>query len=559
MSDVPNIRWLNSLRKGLAGYTQPCRNLVIKDAQAILHSVDFYEVSQVQRIMRSQKRDDSDLQRLRDLNVSVFNAMDMKTELQKNKLDLTCMESEYLILLSNDLKLLKQKLGQMSQGTGVYKGNLTAGQLEKRSEIMKLINGDNARQQVTPAKVWNIKDSSLLINQFGTMPALTLACLTRQTQTDLQDVVDAMTDIGLLYSVKFPNNNDLAILQKKHPCLEYITAETPEINLSGFNYSLSAAVKCGAAMLDGGNMLETISLNRNNVVQVLKQTMMLKKELKLYVDPNTKQRNVYENLLYKLCLSGEGWPYIGNRTQVRGRSWDNTVVEIGAIANKKESKTDLKHAPKNDPRIAAMVNDEVGVIMKQFDPNEPIWMDIEGTPADPVELAVFQPSTGKFMHALREPADGSKFKEESKYCHGITLDSLRGTTPGVFSAIINGLPQGCVISCQGSGDIARLIGMHGREDIKFLDIDMSSEESRKFEDDVWKNYGSFCKIHTGTVVGKKNKKNGGARSIMTAHCALMDCIIYESATEGRLYNRHLVDLLPPRLKTPAQVASSIIM
>nr|4O6H_A Chain A, Nucleoprotein [Lymphocytic choriomeningitis virus (strain Armstrong)]4O6H_B Chain B, Nucleoprotein [Lymphocytic choriomeningitis virus (strain Armstrong)]4O6H_C Chain C, Nucleoprotein [Lymphocytic choriomeningitis virus (strain Armstrong)]4O6H_D Chain D, Nucleoprotein [Lymphocytic choriomeningitis virus (strain Armstrong)]4O6H_E Chain E, Nucleoprotein [Lymphocytic choriomeningitis virus (strain Armstrong)]4O6H_F Chain F, Nucleoprotein [Lymphocytic choriomeningitis virus (strain Arm len=166
-------------------------------------------------------------------------------------------------------------------------------------------------------------------------------------------------------------------------------------------------------------------------------------------------------------------------------------------------------------------------LMGGIDPNAPTWIDIEGRFNDPVEIAIFQPQNGQFIHFYREPVDQKQFKQDSKYSHGMDLADLFNAQPGLTSSVIGALPQGMVLSCQGSDDIRKLLDSQNRKDIKLIDVEMTREASREYEDKVWDKYGWLCKMHTGIVRDKKKKE-------ITPHCALMDCIIFESASKARL-------------------------
>ncbi|ACR56360.1 nucleocapsid protein [Mammarenavirus lujoense] len=540
--EVKSFLWLQTLRRELSPFCTDVRAKVVKDAVSLINGLDFSMVSDVQRLMRKDKRNDEDLMKLRELNQTVDGLVDLKSSNKKNRVGVGKLTSDELMILATDLEKLKKKVTRTeARGPGVYRGNLSQDQLGRRSELLNMIGMGTPRPtRNTVVRVWDVKDSSLLNNQFGTMPSLTLACLTRQTRVDLNDSVQACVDLGLIYTAKFPNMDDLDKLKNKHPVLDYVSNCDSAINISGYNLSLASLVKAGASLMKGGDMLETIELNSRNIDDVIKATLTARNKVQMFVSEVPGERNPYENLLYKICLSGEGWPYISSRTSIKGRSWDNTVIDM----------TPKDPTPPQNERAKAPHQFPVGVsfsqsqllddIMKNLNPKGRTWMDIEGRPDDPVEIAIFQPEERLCLHFYREPTDQKQFKNDSKYCHGMDFTQLCSTQPGLTTAVLERLPLGMVITCQGKDDIEKLLHSQGRRDVKFIDIQMSKEASRKFEDQVWDSYKTFCNQHTGIVVTKSKK---GKKEI-TPHCALMDCIMYESAVNGQLYQEPIRNLLP---------------
>nr|ACV72571.1 nucleoprotein [Mammarenavirus choriomeningitidis] len=529
--EVKSFQWTQALRRELQSFTSDVKAAVIKDATSLLNGLDFSEVSNVQRIMRKEKRDDKDLQRLRSLNQTVHSLVELKSTSKKNVLKVGRLSAEELMSLAADLEKLKAKImrSERPQTSGVYMGNLTAQQLDQRSQILQMVGMRRPQQSANGVvRVWDVKDSSLLNNQFGTMPSLTMACMAKQSQTPLNDVVQALTDLGLLYTVKYPNLNDLERLRDKHPVLGVITEQQSSINISGYNFSLGAAVKAGAALLDGGNMLESILIKPSNSEDLLKAVLGAKRKLNMFVSDQVGDRNPYENILYKVCLSGEGWPYIACRTSIVGRAWENTTIDLTTEKPVANSPRPVPGAA-GPPQVGLSYSQTMLLkdLMGGIDPNAPTWIDIEGRFNDPVEIAIFQPQNGQFIHFYREPVDQKQFKQDSKHSHGMDLADLFNAQPGLTSSVIGALPQGMVLSCQGSDDIRKLLDSQNRRDIKLIDVEMTREASREYEDKVWDKYGWLCKMHTGIVKDKKKKE-------ITPHCALMDCIIFESASKARL-------------------------
>ncbi|AJI43722.1 nucleoprotein [Souris virus] len=544
--EVKSYQWTQLLRKELATFTNSVKVSVIKDSQILLHSLDFSEVSNVQRIMRKEKRTDADLKRLRDLNQKVNNLVELKSVQQKNVLRVGRLSNEELLSLAADIEKLKTKILRTERPltSGVYMGNLTSQQLEDRTKLLAMVGISRPNQVNGVVRVWDIKDSSLLNNQFGTMPSLTMACMAKQGQTELNDVVLALSDLGLLYTVKYPNLEDLAKLSEKHPILSIVTQQPPQINSSGYNFSLSAAVKAGATMIEGGNMLETIRITPSNIEDVLKAILSAKKKGSMFISDTPGQRNPYENLLYKVCLSGQGWPYIASRTSIVGRAWDNTLVDLGAAVKPGPSNSErqkVNGAPNTGLTYSQMML--LKEVMTGIDPTAKTWIDIEGRPEDPVEIAIFQPDTAVCIHFFREPVDKKQFQSDSKHSHGLDIMDLFNTQPGLTSAVMELLPKGMVLTCQGSDDIYKLLKSQGRSDIKLIDISMTKEQSRKFEDAVWDSFGRLCGKHTGLVTVKV-KKN---RMEITPHCALLDCIMFESCINDRLYDKAITNILPEDL------------
>nr|AYM51876.1 nucleoprotein [Mammarenavirus lassaense]AZI96152.1 nucleoprotein [Mammarenavirus lassaense]AZI96477.1 nucleoprotein [Mammarenavirus lassaense] len=550
--EVKSFLWTQSLRRELSGYCSSIKLQVVKDAQALLHGLDFSEVSNVQRLMRKQKRDDSDLKRLRDLNQAVNNLVELKSTQQKSILRVGTLTSDDLLTLAADLEKLKSKVIRTERplSSGVYMGNLSTQQLEQRRALLNMIGMVGGAQGTQPGRdgvvrVWDVKNPDLLNNQFGTMPSLTLACLTKQGQVDLNDAVLALTDLGLIYTAKYPNSSDLDRLSQSHPILNMVDTKKSSLNISGYNFSLGAAVKAGACMLDGGNMLETIKVTPQTMDGILKSILKVKRSLGMFVSDAPGERNPYENILYKICLSGDGWPYIASRTSIVGRAWENTTVDlesdgkpqkVGAVGSTKSLQSAGFPTGLTYSQLMTLKDS-----MMQLDPSAKTWIDIEGRPEDPVEIALYQPMSGCYIHFFREPTDLKQFKQDAKYSHGIDVADLFPAQPGLTSAVIEALPRNMVLTCQGSDDIKRLLDSQGRKDIKLIDIALSKADSRRFENAVWDQCKDLCHMHTGVVVEKK--KRGGKEEI-TPHCALMDCIMYDAAVSGGLNIPVLRAVLP---------------
>nr|P04935.1 RecName: Full=Nucleoprotein; AltName: Full=Nucleocapsid protein; AltName: Full=Protein N [Lassa virus GA391]AAA46284.1 nucleocapsid (N) protein [Mammarenavirus lassaense]prf//1812352B nucleocapsid protein [Mammarenavirus lassaense] len=551
--EVRSCLWTQSLRRELSGYCSNIKLQVVKDAQALLHGLDFSEVSNVQRLMRKQKRDDGDLKRLRDLNQAVNNLVELKSTQQKSVLRVGTLSSDDLLILAADLEKLKSKVTRTERplSSGVYMGNLSSQQLDQRRALLNMIGmtgvsggGKGASNGIV--RVWDVKNAELLNNQFGTMPSLTLACLTKQGQVDLNDAVQALTDLGLIYTAKYPNSSDLDRLSQSHPILNMIDTKKSSLNISGYNFSLGAAVKAGACMLDGGNMLETIKVSPQTMDGILKSILKVKKSLGMFVSDTPGERNPYENILYKICLSGDGWSYIASRTSIVGRAWENTVVDLEQDNKPQKIGNGGSNKSLQSAGFAAGLIYSQLMTLKDFKcfnliPNAKTWMDIEGRPEDPVEIALYQPSSGCYVHFFREPTDLKQFKQDAKYSHGRDVTDLFAAQPGLTSAVIEALPRNMVITCQGSEDIRKLLESQGRRDIKLIDITLSKADSRKFENAVWDQFKDLCHMHTGVVVEKK--KRGGKEEI-TPHCALMDCIMFDAAVSGGLDAKVLRVVLP---------------
>nr|AYM51896.1 nucleoprotein [Mammarenavirus lassaense]AZI96479.1 nucleoprotein [Mammarenavirus lassaense] len=550
--EVKSFLWTQSLRRELSGYCSNIKLQVVKDAQALLHGLDFSEVSNVQRLMRKQKRDDSDLKRLRDLNQAVNNLVELKSTQQKSILRVGTLTSDDLLTLAADLEKLKSKVIRTERplSSGVYMGNLSAQQLEQRRALLNMIGMVGGAQGTQPGRdgvvrVWDVKNPDLLNNQFGTMPSLTLACLTKQGQVDLNDAVLALTDLGLIYTAKYPNSSDLDRLSQSHPILNMVDTKKSSLNISGYNFSLGAAIKAGACMLDGGNMLETIKVTPQTMDGILKSILKVKRSLGMFVSDTPGERNPYENILYKICLSGDGWPYIASRTSIVGRAWENTTVDLESDGKpQKVGTTGSNKSLQSAGFPTGLTYSQLMTLkdsMMQLDPSAKTWIDIEGRPEDPVEIALYQPMSGCYIHFFREPTDLKQFKQDAKYSHGIDVADLFPAQPGLTSAVIEALPRNMVLTCQGSDDIKRLLDSQGRRDIKLIDIALSKADSRRFENAVWDQCKDLCHMHTGVVVEKK--KRGGKEEI-TPHCALMDCIMYDAAVSGGLNIPVLRAVLP---------------
>nr|AFU54678.1 nucleocapsid protein [North American arenavirus] len=535
---IPSFRWTQSLRRGLSNWTTGVKADVLADTRALLSGLDFAKVASVQRMMRRTKRDDSDLINLRDLNKEVDSLMTMKSSQKNMYLKVGSLAKDELMELSSDLDKLRQKVQRTertSGSTGQYQGNLSTTQLTRRSELLQLVGLQRPGfpRSGGVVKVWDVKDPSLMINQFGSMPAVTISCMAEQGGETLNDVVQGLTDLGLLYTAKYPNLGDLEILMEKHPSLKIITQEDSQINISGYNLSLSAAIKAGACLIDGGNMLETLKVEESTFTTIIKTLLEIKSREKMFVSPTPGLRNPYENVLYKLCLSGEGWPYIASRSQIKGRAWDNTVIEFDSAPIKEPAPIRNGGAPSLStlkPEIENQVKRSVETLIT----SDTTWIDIEGPPHDPVEFAIYQPESQRYLHCYRKPNDIKSFKDQSKYCHGILLKDVEYARPGLITSIIRNLPKSMVFTAQGADDIRKLFDMHGRQDLKIVDVKLSAEQSRLFEELVWKRFEHLCDRHKGIVI--KSKKKGSTPATTNPHCALLDCLMFSAVLSGSVTN-----------------------
>nr|UUW41184.1 nucleocapsid protein [Mammarenavirus chapareense]UUW41188.1 nucleocapsid protein [Mammarenavirus chapareense] len=544
--EIPSFRWTQSLRRELSSFTIPVKSDVLKDAKMIVDGLDFSQVALVQRVLRKTKRTDGDLDKLRDLNREVDNLMTMKSAQKNTILKLGDLNKSELMDLASDLEKLKKKVGQVERSPvgGVYLGNLSQSQLSKRTDLLRRLGFQQPQVRSTGVvRIWDVADPTRLNNQFGSVPALTIACMTVQGGDTMGNVVQALTSLGLLYTVKFPNLTDLEKLAAEHDCLQIITKDESAINISGYNFSLSAAVKAGATLLDGGNMLETIKVTPDNFSTIIKTVLSVKKRENMFIDEKPGNRNPYENLLYKLCLSGEGWPYIGSRSQVKGRSWENTTVDLSskpAQGPKAPEKVGL------NVRLSHLTEIQESVVreaMSKINSSHTTWIDIEGPSNDPVELALYQPESGNYVLCYRKPHDEKGFKNGSRHSHGMLLKDLESAQPGLLSYIIGLLPQDMVLTAQGSDDIKRLLETHGRKDLKVIDVKLSSDQARNYEEQIWSDFGHLCKKHNGVVVPKKKKDKDPSQSA-EPHCALLDCLMFQSVIDGQPPQIKLQSLLP---------------
>uniref|UniRef100_A0AAU8BC87 Nucleoprotein n=1 Tax=Erinaceus europaeus arenavirus TaxID=3230302 RepID=A0AAU8BC87_9VIRU len=551
--EVRSFFWLQTLRRELSPYTTDVKASVTQDAQTLLQTLDFSEVTNVQRLMRKESRNDQDLERLRNLNKVVDNAVVMKSKQQQSVLKVGRLSKDELIILSADLEKLKNKVVRSeNQGAGIYQGNLSSTQLDQRSKILQSLGMTSGRQRSTVVRVWDVSNPKLLINQFGTIPSLTMACMAKQGRFELNDIVIGLSALGLVYTAKYPNLDDLTKLEVDYPCLSSITTEESSINISGYNLSLSAAVKAGATLLGGGNMLETIKVTPNNIADILKSILVAKRKIGMFIDEAPGQRNPYENILYKVCLSGEGWPYISSRSQIMGRAWDNTIIDFSEVKGsednpdakpKEKAKKQHQQQPNSSGLQTGLTYTQTQTLqdlLKPIDSSTETWIDIEGRFNDPVEICIFQPQSGNYIHFYREPTDKKTFINDSKYSHGMDISDLFNTQPGLTSAVLAALPKNMVLTCLGSEDISKLLMSQARNDIKVVDVRMTKEQSRKFEDDIWDTYSSKCKMHTGLV---REKTKTGKQS-KSPHCALFDCLMYYSATKDKPYDQGIRNVLP---------------
>nr|4K7E_A Chain A, Nucleoprotein [Mammarenavirus juninense] len=193
----------------------------------------------------------------------------------------------------------------------------------------------------------------------------------------------------------------------------------------------------------------------------------------------------------------------------------------------------------------AVIREAVG----KLDPTNTLWLDIEGPATDPVEMALFQPAGKQYIHCFRKPHDEKGFKNGSRHSHGILMKDIEDAMPGVLSYVIGLLPPDMVVTTQGSDDIRKLFDLHGRRDLKLVDVRLTSEQARQFDQQVWEKYGHLCKYHNGVVVNKKKRDKDTPFKLASSepHCALLDCIMFQSVLDGKLYEEELTPLLPSSL------------
>nr|AKN10678.1 NP [University of Giessen virus] len=365
----------------------------------------------------------------------------------------------------------------------------------------------------------------------------------------------------------FVNASVIKAMTPQHPCLECVEYTVPK-NSSGYNITVKAIVKA-ANVLSKLPKLEKLVLDDDNRVEIIRTLLSIQRELGIKIQIN-EERGLFEDVFYKICVSPNGPCVVSIRSELTGRGWENTVFRLRrpppyapklypdlmdldldmTLPAKEdqiedESRTIYIFKPDaseideyirspnssnsdsevSDPRVLYMSN----ACKELFKGGDTVFMDIEGTAQDPVEIALLNPDTGKFIHIFRMPKDKDDFKKASKHAHGLLLDDISNhpdlQTEKNIEAFFSDIPPSAKIFCQGS-DIEECLKFFGRKDLKTTDCKWKREEYMKYHESILDELSEIlpCK-HSGTVKDKKG-------ALAAPHCALIDCLMFSKTASG---------------------------
>nr|AKH49197.1 nucleoprotein [unidentified Reptarenavirus] len=574
---VNQLALKKKLNKMLTPFQRELNNQIFKDVKALRVGLDANKVNDVLRRLRKETKGPNDLQRLRDLNETTASLSGMVAVQKAVEIDSSLMTDEELIQCIENIDMIRKK--------AEYKGGSRPKTSEFESEtgmsksdhemFNKLFSRFVPRKESnftgssTP-KSWvgiNAKD---LANQFGTSPAITICLIMMRTSSPFKQIIEALHDISLLDSGMFVNASVIKAMTPQHPCLECVEYSVPK-NSSGYNITVKAVVKA-ANVLSKLPKLEKLVLDDDNRVEIIRTLIKIQKDLNIKIELN-EERGLFEDIFYKICVSPNGPCVVSIRSELTGRGWENTVfrlrrpppyaprvypdlmdLDMDALTLPSQTKEDqakdeskliyifkdtaneiddyirspessISDTEVSDPRIAYM-SEACDTIFKGGDV---VFMDIEGTAQDPVEIALLNTETGKFMHIFRMPKDKEGFKKASKHAHGLLLDDISDhpnlQTDKNIEVFFSKIPSSAKIYCQGS-DIEECLKFFGRKDLKPTDCKWKREDYMRYHESVLDELSETfpCK-HSGAVKDKKG-------TLVAPHCALLDCMMFSRTASG---------------------------
>nr|APX61219.1 nucleoprotein [University of Giessen virus] len=558
----------------LSPFQRELNNQIFKDVKALRGGLDINKINDVLRRLRKETKGPNDLERLRRLNETTAGLSGMVAVQKVIEIDSTLMSDEELIQCIENIDMIKKKAeykGGSKPRTSEFESE--TGMTKSDHEVFnKLFNRFAPRKESGPAgpstpKSWIGINPADLANQFGTSPAITICLIMMRTNSPFKQIIDALYDISILDSGMFVNASVIKAMTPQHPCLECVEYTVPK-NSSGYNITVKAIVKA-ANVLSRLPKLEKLVLDDDNRVEIIRTLLSIQRELGIKIQIN-EERGLFEDVFYKICVSPNGPCVVSIRSELTGRGWENTVFRLRrpppyapklypdlmdldldmTLPAKKdqiedESRTIYIFKPDaseideyirspnssnsdsevSDPRVLYMSN----ACKELFKGGDTVFMDIEGTAQDPVEIALLNPDTGKFIHIFRMPKDKDDFKKASKHAHGLLLDDISNhpdlQTEKNIEAFFSEIPPSAKIFCQGS-DIEECLKFFGRKDLKTTDCKWKREEYMKYHESILDELSEIlpCK-HSGTVKDKKG-------ALAAPHCALIDCLMFSKTASG---------------------------
>ncbi|AGS94416.1 nucleoprotein [University of Helsinki virus 1] len=564
---VSQLAIKKKLNKILTPFQGDVNQQIFVDIKALRMGLDSKKINDVLRRLRKETKGSSDLQKLRDLNEDVAGMSGMVAKQTTVEVDSTMLTDDEIMLCVENIEMIKKK--------AEYKGGLrpklsgfeleTGMSSEDHAKFNKLFSRfvpkrEDTRGSVSKPRSWvgiNPKD---LANQFGTSPAVTITLMMMRTNSPFKDILEALNDIAILDSGMFVNSAVIKAMAISHTCLDCIEFSVPK-NSSGYNITVKSVVKAANA-ISGLPKLEKIVLDDENRVKVLQSLLEVQKEFKIKIVID-EERSLFEDLFYKVCVSPNGPCVISVRSELTGRGWENTVfrlrrpppyaprlypdlmdldmdvvpplklsLESDSSSNemdeyiKSTKKEDTMEMEVIDPRMPHLLK----VCEKIFQNKKPVFVDIEGPPRDPVEIAFLNTDTSEYIHIFRMPKDKDDFKKSSKHCHGLLLDDM-SNHPDLqpdksIEAMFAKIPHDCTILSQGS-DIEDCFKFFGRKDITVNDCKWKKEDYNIYHDELLDNYAdSLPYVHSGAVKDKKG-------ALIAPHCALLDCMMFSRKYSGK--------------------------
>nr|UXK95525.1 putative nucleoprotein [University of Helsinki virus 3] len=570
---VNQLALKKKLNRVLTPYQGDLNQQIFIDIKALKQGLDSKKVNDVLRRLRKETKGAKDLEKLRDLNEEVAGWSSMVAKQTTVEIDSTMLTDEEIMQCVENIEIIKKK--------AEYKGGLrpklseferdTGMSSDEHEQFNKLFSRfvpkkeENKRNEVLKPRSWvgiNPKD---LANQFGTSPAVTITLMMMRTNSPFKDILEALNDISILDSGMFVNSAVIKAMAISHACLECVEFSVPK-NSSGYNVTVKSVVKAANA-ISGLPKLEKIVLDDENRVKVLQSLLEVQKEfgIKIVVD---EERSLFEDLFYKVCVSPNGPCVISVRSELTGRGWENTIfrlrrpppyaprlypdlmdLDMDAIApikpipassdsSSNEMDEFIKGKKTNEEPEVEVIDPRTPFLLKAcekiFRDKKPVFLDIEGPPQDPVEIAFLNTDSSEFIHIFRMPKDKENFKKSSKHCHGLLLDDI-SNHPNLYSdknieALFAKLPSDSQILSQGS-DIEECLKFFGRKDITVNDCKWKKEDYLIYHEDLLDNYAdSLPCVHSGAVKDKKG-------ALMAPHCALLDCMMFSRKYSGKNIKR----------------------
>nr|AKH49191.1 nucleoprotein [unidentified Reptarenavirus] len=571
---VNQLALKKKLNKMLAPFQRELNNQIFKDVKALRAGLDINKVNDTLRRLRKETKGPNDLKNLRDLNEAAANLSGMVAVQKTVEIDSSLMSDEELIQCIENIDVIKKKaeykggsrprISEFESETGMSKSDH---EVFNRLFSRFVPKKDPGPATFSTPKSWVGINPVDLANQFGTSPAITICLMMMRTNSPFKQILDALHDISLLDQGMFVNASVVKAMTSQHPCLECVEFTVPK-NSSGYNITVKAVVKA-ANVLSKLPKIEKLVADDDNRVEIIRTLLTIQKELNIKIQVS-EERGLFEDIFYKICVSPNGPCVVSIRSELTGRGWENTIfrlrrpppyaprlypdlmdLDLDALPPVKEEKKaedepkiyifkpaadeidEYIRSPESsnsdseipDPRILYMAE----ACENLFKGGDSVFMDIEGTAQDPVEIALFNPDTGKFVHIFRMPKDKEGFKKASKHAHGLLLDDISDhpdlQTEKNIEVFFSKIPPSAKIFCQGS-DIEECLKFFGREDLKPTDCKWKREEFIRYHDSILDELSEVfpCK-HSGTVKDKKG-------ALTAPHCALLDCLMFSRTANG---------------------------